>query len=296
MSLRVAGSTGSLSNGTTSDPGWRQSDSTVIRTMRRCAVPDTTELQAADRLRFAEVLGEAPTTVIASHILRRGLGRAWVVGPLDRFAAAVVQFGFMPKEPQVFGTDAGALARILDVVPGWDCVECTPTMAQALGPLVEARTGRLVRYEEGLYFELRQAAEVIEHPRVRLLEPADVPAWQRAPDDLRQAGYEDEAALLDADSRQAPSTDEGRLVSIVQTCAIGRRYADLGAVTLEAWRRQGVCAAATSLVCRGLQARGFVPVWSTGEGNGASQAVARRVGFSRVGTTRYVIPARDLPA
>ncbi len=259
-------------------------------------MPDATELQAADRLRFAEVLGEAPTTVVAFHVLRRGLGRAWAVGPLDRFVAAVVQFGFMPKEPQAFGTDAEALARILDVVPAWDCVECPPTMAQALGPLVETRTGRPVRHHEGLYFELRQAAEVVDHPRVRLLEPADVPAWQRAPDDLRQAGHEDEAALLDAGFAAGGFDDEGRLVSIVQTCAIGARYADLGAVTLEAWQRQGVCTAATTLVCRGLQDRGFVPVWSTGEGNEASQAVARRVGFSRVGTTRYVIPARDVPA
>jgi len=77
--------------------------------------------------------------------------------------------------------------------------------------------------------------------------------------------------------------------------AIGARYADLGAATLRAWRRRGICAAATALVCRGLQARGLVPVWSTGEGNEASQAVARRVGFSRVGTTRYVIRAGDGP-
>lgn len=256
-------------------------------------MPEITELQAADRLRFAEVLGEAPTTVVASHALRRGIGRAWVVGPLDRVVAAVVHVGFMPTEPQAFGTDAEAIARVLDAVPAWDCVECTPTMAHRLGPLVEAGTGRPVRYQEGLYFELRRAAEVIEHPRVRGLEPADIPAWQRAPDELRQAGYEDEAALLDGGLAAGAFDDEGRLVSIVQTCALGRRYADLGAFTLEAWRRQGVCAAATSLVCRGLQDRGLNPVWSTGERNQASRAVAGRLGFSRVGTTCYVIATRD---
>src|SRR5439155_2562504 len=57
------------------------------------------------------------------------------------------------------------------------------------------------------------------------------------------------------------------------------RYADIGAATAPAFRRRGFCVACAALLCRLIRAEGRTPVWSTGESNTASQAVARKLGF-----------------
>lgn len=249
---------------------------------------DVRELEASEKAGLADTLGESPESIISVHVLRQDLCRAWVHGSPSDFRAAVVQVGFMPEEPIAFGDDVEAVWELLEHVPGWDCVEWTPEGARALGPVVEDATGKPVRYHTGIYFRLDRPAMRFENADVRLLGVDDIEAWRQAPDDLRQAGFADEEEMVEK-GYAAGAFDGDRLVSIVQTSAVGERLADVGTFTLEDYRRRGYSTAAASRVCAKLQERGIKPVWSTGEGNDASQGVARRVGFERVGTTEYVI-------
>src|SRR5690348_3091471 len=93
---------------------------------------------------LADSLGDTPETVIAVHLLRRGLARAYVAGSPTHYAGALVQAIADPGEPIGFGADAAALWDLLQAAQGWFCVEVTRECARALGPLVEHGLGRRV--------------------------------------------------------------------------------------------------------------------------------------------------------
>ena len=77
-------------------------------------------------------------------------------------------------------------------------------------------------------------------------------------------------------------------VAVAFTAAQGERYVDVGIVTREDARGQGLATAAASLVCAAIQAAGLVPVWGTSEENLASQRVAEKLGFRQVAQRVYL--------
>lgn len=243
---------------------------------------------------LGSILGDSPFTAIAVARLLRGQARAYVQGELSHFRAAVVQTDDAPEEPTGHGADAAALWELLRGVPGWTCVEVADELAPALGELMAQELGVAVRYYGDLHYALQRPALLWPHPAVRLLAPDDAPLLEAAPPELRGGGLRllGARALL-AEGYVAAGIVDGRVVATAQLSARGPRYADIGVHTLEPYRRRGLCAAAASLVAQAAQAEALTPVWSTGEDNRASQAAARKVGFSYVGRMTYVIPQQS---
>ena len=89
----------------------------------------------------------------------------------------------------------------------------------------------------------------------------------------------------------AAAVIDGRIVARVEAYARSPRYANLGAYVLEEFRHQGLATACAALVTRAVVASGQTAVWSTGETNPASQAVARKLGYRELPRTcTYVVP------
>ncbi len=71
---------------------------------------------------LADALGDKPETTISTHLLRRGLCKAYVAGKPARFDGAVVQWDTEPSEPEGFGSSPEVLWDLLRSVKGWDCI------------------------------------------------------------------------------------------------------------------------------------------------------------------------------
>jgi predicted GNAT family acetyltransferase len=82
----------------------------------------------------------------------------------------------------------------------------------------------------------------------------------------------------------------GLLVSVAYTFAQTELHADVGVVTRDDWRGQGLATMCAALMCQAVQDRGRTPVWSTGGTNLPSLQVARKLGFREVSRRVYLIP------
>jgi len=82
---------------------------------------------------------------------------------------------------------------------------------------------------------------------------------------------------------------DGEIVATALSSGRSERYADVGVYTRQEYRGRGLSTAAAALVARQLQARGLLPIWSTGGHNSASLRVAHKLGFAEVGRRQYVI-------
>ena len=234
---------------------------------------------------LADALEDTPETVISIFHLRRGLARAYVVGNPADFQAAVVEAEGAPGEPTVFGRDVPLLADLLPAIPGWYCVNVSPDIAPALGPLLVERMGRSVRYYGDIHHTLVEPAPDIANPAVRQLALADLPLLKAAPPDIRGL---DPRRLL-AEMAAAGAIVDGQIVAIAINYARSAGYADIGVHTLPEWRARGLATAAAAIVARHMQASGRIPVWSCGEDNQASLRVAQKLGFREVSRRTYII-------
>jgi hypothetical protein len=75
-------------------------------------------LSARDCSVLADKLGDTPQTVITTHILRRGLCKAYVVGNVRELEAAIVRPNALPEELMGFGSDPEAMLHILKLLHG----------------------------------------------------------------------------------------------------------------------------------------------------------------------------------
>lgn len=241
-------------------------------------------------LELAAALGDTPETVISVYQLNAGLSRAYVAGSTSRFHAVVVQNSDLPAEPVGFGEDAKAIWEILRDVEGWKCVTVSLKCAPVLGRIIEEETGRAVRYYGDVYHVLKRPAPRIPHPAVRRLEPSDVALVKAAEPELRVTGMGSPEAML-TKGLAAGAIIDGRLVANAHTSARSTLHADIGVYTVESFRGRGLATAAAALVARLIQEAGQTPVWSCGEGNRPSLAIAKRLGFEEVSRRTYVIPA-----
>lgn len=244
------------------------------------------EVDAQDFDAVADALGDSPFTVISTHLLRRRWCRARVAGTPRKFDALVLHHKDDASEPCSFGEDAEAIWRLLQHVQGWTCVESSPSVAPALGELIEQNLHAPVRYLQDIHHTLTQPAPHLPHPNTRLLTMDDLPLITAAQPDAPPEQIE----WILREGAMAGAIIDNQLVAWAQTYAISAKHCDVGVFTHEAHRRRGFSAACTALVAQVVQQRGLIPVWSTGESNLASRAVAHKIGFREIGRLVYAIP------
>ena len=234
-------------------------------------------------------LGDTPETVIAVHQLRHGLCDAYAEAGVGGYDAVVLRPSLPSDELVGFGTDDGSLCRVLRVLSGWSCVCVENGIAHRLGPIVEGRLGRPVRYVMDIYHTLERPAVTVSHPSVRSLTGEDLDLLTTALPDIRGAclGFGTVERLLEAGA-VAGAVVDGELVAVASTWAMSEKYADISVVTAGPWWGRGLATASAGLVATGIRRSGRMPVWSTGENNMASLRVARKLGFEEVGRRTYV--------
>lgn len=235
---------------------------------------------------LADALGDSPETVISVHALRRGYCRAYVAGDPARFGGVILQGDFCPAEPMGFGADPKILWEVLKSVDGWDCVDVDSECATALGEIIERETGKSVRYYRDVYHTLLKPAVVFRSEFVRQLTVDDLELLESA---LKELCGGINPLMLLSEGIIAGAIVSGRIVATAGSYARTDRYADIGAFTMEEWRRHGFATASASIVAKCVQEAGLIPVWSTGEGNVASLRVAQKLGFTKVSRRTYVI-------
>jgi GNAT superfamily N-acetyltransferase len=243
---------------------------------------------------LCRVLGDMPETVIAVHLLQRGLCSAYAVGGINDPDAIVIQSNNLPEEPTAFGTDAVAIFRVLHDLPVWTCVNVNSEVARQLGTFMQTELGRSVRYYGDVYHTLGRAAATFAHPAVRLLRRDDLGPMTTAPLEVQETamGFGSLERLLD-EGFAAGAIVDGDLVALACTSAQTKRHADLGVATEGSWQGRGLATACAALVIAEIHRSGRLPVWSAGEGNTASLRVAEKLGFEEVGRRTYVIPVKD---
>ena len=238
---------------------------------------------------LADALGDTPETTISVHLLRRGLCHAYVAGNLRQFHGAIVQDNNMPAEPTAFGSAPQVLWELLQIVPGWECLEVESEHAATLSERISRETGREVRYYEDVYHVLSQPVRTFANTAVRRLTLPDLDLLESMPGVAETSGFGSPQKLLE-EGFVACAIVSGQIVSIAHTYARTTHHADIGVHTLETWRGQGFATAAASIVARCIQEAGQTPVWSTGEDNWASLRVARKLGFVESSRRTYLIP------
>jgi GNAT superfamily N-acetyltransferase len=238
---------------------------------------------------LANVLGDTPETLIAVHLLRRGLCRAYVAGDPAHLKGIIVQATAYPTEPTGFGLDADVLWALLQEVEGGECINVSAACAHPLGDLIRQETGAAVRHLDDVYHTLTETAPTFKNEAVRLLTEADLNLLASAGPELRASCWDSIEGLL-AEGIVACAIVEGRIVATALTAARTERYAEVGVYTKEAYQRRGFATAAASLVVQQAQEAGQIPVWSAGGHNIASLRVAHKLGFVEVSRRVYVIP------
>jgi hypothetical protein len=203
----------------------------------------------------------------------------------------VIRRDDLPREITAHGHDAAAIWSLLETQREYDCVEVDGTIAPALRALMAPHLPQVRLYAD-IYYTLTNPAALVEPAcpdiTTRLLTEEDVELLDRAPRRLWLDGFGSNAAGL-SESVAAASIAGDEVVSIAEAGAYAGRYADLSVYTREGLRGRGLSTRAAWLVTRELVARGWVPLWSTGEDNHASQRVALKLGLSEVYRSVFLV-------
>lgn len=237
---------------------------------------------------ICRTIGDTPFSVIPLHDLRRCPVNVALIGSLDNIQALVIQAHFTVEEPSAFGTDARAIAKALATVEGWTCINVAADIAQDLKKVLERQYGYSFRAYGDIYYRLEQSLAPLnfDHPQVtiQLLSPDD--DFRPAEADADGWVYDDNWADGDI---VALAIVEDRVVATASMTAWSDVYADVGVYTHSDWRKQGISRALSHRVMDAVQARGLIPVWSTGEDNLASRRVAEKLGMTCYGKRIYLI-------
>lgn len=241
-----------------------------------------------ERNSLSQALGDKPETVIWNHVLRLGLCNAYLAGALPDFQAAVVQAVNAKSEPRGFGTDAGAIWKLLQHVKGWTCILVDRAVVPDLSRIIHEQTGKNVRYLADINYQMPGIPPSFHCPSVRLLSITDLELLNSAPVELQGSFWQSNRSLLE-NSFAAGAIIGGRLVATACCSSLSRCYADIGVNTLPGFRNRGFAAAASSLVARAIHDAGRTPVWSTGGHNLTSQRIAAKLGFVEVLRETYIL-------
>ncbi len=252
--------------------------------MPRVRHTDLSTWSPAARAAAADRIGEQPSSVLAVHALRCGVGRAWVSASFASPRAIAVESALTPGELYGWG-DPAALLTLLDNVAGWSCLEVAYETAVAVSAAFTRRWGahRVV----DVVHVLEGEPPLIQRPPVSALtaltdaSPRSLPGV--LPDDSRIV----EAAI--AQRRVFVAVDNGRIVGHRSSFAAGAVYADISVHVLGGYRRRGIATAAAAMACQAVRASGLTPVWGTAADNEASLRVAAKLGFVETERLTYLV-------
>ncbi len=117
-------------------------------------------------------------------------------------------------------------------------------------------------------------------PEPRLLGPADAAALAALDpgSDWIHDSWGGAAGLAAAGVARGIVVD-GRAVSVAVPFYVGERHEDIGVVTDPGFRGRGLSTTCAAALVDDIRGRGRTPTWTTSPGNGASRAVAARLGF-----------------
>ena len=171
-------------------------------------------------------------------------GAAGVAAGLPGWVGRPVRLHALPQAmPWEATTDPGVLVAEQDAAPALDHVP-----ASLRHEILDALDG---------------------HPAARFV-PGELP--ERAAEDASPTGLPVAFAFV-----------EGLAVAFCYPVLQTERYWDLSVDTLDGYRGRGLAGRAARTMIRHLRGRGQSPVWGALESNGASLALARRLGFVEVG-------------
>lgn len=251
--------------------------------------PLLTELDQAGMLLLRAAIGEAPETLMSLEHLRRGLCRAWVLGPLGDPLASAVQPTAFPGDVSAYGSDAQAIFALLRQLDDWEAADVATDQARSIAEWLGWATRRPVTFSREHFFILDVPAPLLPNPAVRMLGETDLPLLEAATGPLGMGDWRlGSAGTLLAEGQAAGAVIDGALVAVAFTAAVGERYVDVGIVTHQARRGQGLATSAAALVCAAIQADSRTPVWGASEENLSSQRVAAKLGFQAVTQRVYL--------
>ena len=214
-----------------------------------------------------------------------------MAGDLSRPGAAIVRSHSLRSEPWCLGKGPAAVLELLRPLIDWRSQGLSPNVAAHIaGPLAdlaEKEFGVEVQIYGDIYHTLTDPVANVPVPEVRQLRLDDVPLLAEYRGSAGGTGFATFEDLL-TDGVAAGAVVEGRLVGLAHTNAVTARHADIGVATRKGFRRLGFATAAACIVARRVQEKGLVPVWSAGEDNEASLAVAAKLGFKEVSRRVYL--------
>ncbi len=238
---------------------------------------------------IANLLEDTPDNVQSLHFLSAlGRGTVYIDGDINSPESFLIQGAYTPGEPKAYRDNPESILEILKVVDGWSCVLVNEPIGRKMGELISKEFGCKIRYFGDSVYSLTKPVKVFKNKYVRLLTLDDAHLLKQAPKDLQGAGFSSIEEMLTKGVVAGAIVDD-ELVSIAHTFAITPKHADIGTYTHEDYRGRGFSTAASSLVAKALQARGLIPVWSTGEDTLASQKIAEKLGFKEVHRNVFVI-------
>jgi RimJ/RimL family protein N-acetyltransferase len=231
---------------------------------------------------------EMPGPVIGPHVLRTGIGHAWV----DRWPSVQAMVVETVDNLIMFG-DPAALdpAALAQTVAGF------LSAPESFVPLLESAFPALIKWPR-IIGALPGAP--IQPPSVeaelRRFDPGDA-------DDLANLSAESiwvsktwggGAALAQSGYGWGAWVD-GVLAAVACTFFLGDEYEDIGVVTEPGFQSRGLSTACTYELCLDILARGRKPSWSTSTDNPTSWRVAQKLGFVHQRDDWLYVVGRDTP-
>lgn len=236
---------------------------------------------------LAGYLGDAPGTTIPLHALHTRRCKLWLAGEPALPAALIVVVDYIPTEPYVYGSDAAKAAGLLDALPDHKCINVSLEFADSMATAMRRASGRDVTRYGDLYFAQTTPFRAPAHPLVKLLKPQDAPVLTAATEDASPG----DAAFIELLLREglcAAAVVDGRVIAQTHAYCITPRFAEIGARTAREHRNRGLSTGCAATLAAAIHESGRTPVWSTGEGNHASQRVAEKLGFTEVARRVYL--------
>jgi hypothetical protein len=234
---------------------------------------------------------ETPGPIVGTHVIRTGVGRAWVDRwPAPRVVAVETNYNFvLLGDPAALEPDA-----LRATVAGF--VAAPP----AFLPLLEATFPTLEKWP-------RMIGALPGDP----IAPPPVNTASTAVRRLHSADGDD-LEMLSAESVWVAQTwgggkplahsgygwgawVDGKLAAVACTFFLGNYHEDIGVVTEAGYRGLGLSTACTFALCQDIVARGRTPTWATSTDNAASWRVAAKLGFVHQRDDWLYVVGREIP-
>ncbi len=243
-----------------------------------------TKFTLDDYQAICRTIGDSPFTVIPTYHMLQEAVNVTLLGTTDCIEGLAIQLRNLPEEPIVFGESPQAILACLQSLKGWKYVNVSFELADELSHLLSVSLRRSIQSFGDIHYILEQPLKVnklsLHHITCRFLTKDDIGKVDNIPVDLINSSIGNYVAGAILDNNMA---------ALAHVSAISDKYADIGVHTDESMRKQGISTYLSQMVIQRLQSEGYIPVWSTGEENFASNRVAEKLGMKFYGKRIYLI-------